>query len=151
LHSYGAIPANAEVVSLRDAPAREVARLVSQTFDSPVDDVLANARGQAPGGFDPEYSFVLLVDGDVCGALLQRRIGDIPQVEVSVIAPALRLGWAPVLLLREAARRGIAAGAQHIRFRCEDGVLDTVNLARRTGARLARTAVEYSAPLGVLL
>lgn len=151
LREYGAIPVNAEVVALRDAPAREVARLVSETFESPNDHVLANVQRDAPGGFDLDYSFVLLLDGAVCGALLQRCIGGIPQVEVSVIAPALRLGWAPVLLLREAVRRGIAAGAQHIRFRCEDGVLDTINLARRTSARLARTAVEYSAPLGVLL
>jgi hypothetical protein len=78
-------------------------------------------------------------------------MGDVPQVEVSVIAPALRLGWAAVLLFREAAERAIAAGAQRIRFRCEDGVLDTVNLARRVGARLTRTAVEYSVPLDALL
>jgi len=151
LRDYGAIPANAEVVSLRAAPAREVARLVSESFDSPIDDLLANVRGRVPGGFDLEYSFVLMLDGAVCGALLQRRMGDLPQVEVSVIAPAFRLGWAAVVLLREAARRGNAAGARQIRFRCEDGVIDTVNLARRVGARLARTAVEYSAPLDALL
>jgi GNAT superfamily N-acetyltransferase len=151
LRDYGAIPANTEVVALRDAPARDVARLVSDAFDSPIDDVLANVRGQAPAGFDVEYSFVLLLDGAVRGALLQRRIGDVPQVEVSVIAPDLRLGWAAVVLLREAANRGIAAGARHIRFRCEDGVLDTINLARRVGARHVRTAVAYSAPLGALL
>jgi GNAT superfamily N-acetyltransferase len=151
LLSYGAIPANAEVMPLRDAPARQVARLVSESFDSPYDEVLANVRGQPPGGFDLEYSFVLSLDGVVCGALLQRRIGDVPQVEVNVIDPALRLGWAAVVLLREAAHRGIAAGARHIRFRCEDGVVDTVNLARRVGARPVRTAVEYSAPLGALL
>jgi GNAT superfamily N-acetyltransferase len=151
LLNYSAIPPNADVVALRDAPAREVARLVSDAFDSPIADVLANISGQAPGGFDLEYSFVLRLDGAVCGALLQRRIGDIPQVEVSVIAPELRLGWAAVVLLREATHRGITTGAQQIRFRCEDGVLDTVNLARRVNARLVRTAVEYSASLSALL
>ena len=151
LRDYGAIPANAEVVTLRDAPAGEVARLVSESFESHVDDVLANIRGHAPAGFDLEYSFVLLLDGAVCGALLQRSIGAMPQVEVSVIAPALRCGWATVLLLREATHRGIAAGARNIRFRCEDGVFDTVNLARRTGARPVRTTVEYSAPVAALL
>jgi len=150
LQAYEAIPPNATVVALGDAPAREVARLVSETFDSPIHEVLANLQ-RPGGGFDPQYSFVLMVDGAVGGALLQRRIGDVAQVEVSVIAPALQCGWAIVVLLREAAVRGVAAGATHIRFRCDDGVHDTINLARRVRARLARTAVELSAPLRALL
>ena len=151
LRENDAIPGNARIVSLRDVPARAVARLVSDAFDSSIDDVLAKVREHAPGGYDPEYSYVLLLDEKVCGVLLQRLVENIPQVEVTVIAPALRCGWAAAELMREATHRGFAAGARTIRFRCEDGVIDTVNLARRVGARLTRTAVEYCAALPALL
>jgi GNAT superfamily N-acetyltransferase len=149
LRGYGAIPQDATVVSLREAPAQEVARLVSDAFGSRYDAMLASVAGQHC--FDVDLSFVLLHDGAVGGALLQRFVGGVQQVEVSVVAPALQCGWAVVVLLREAVCRGLAAGGHRFGFRCEDSVRDTVNLARRVGARLARTAVEYSAPVAALL
>jgi len=149
LQGYGAIPPDAAVVALREAPAHEVARLVSNAFGARYDAMVASIG--ARGGFDADLSFVLMHEGAVAAAILQRFVDGVPHVEVSVVAPALQCGWAVVVLLHEAARRGLAAGGHRVGFRCEDGVRDTVNLARRVGARLTRTAVEHSAALEALL
>jgi len=70
---------------------------------------------------------------------------------VRVVSPTLRGRWANVLLMHDATRNGLAAGARRFHFHCEDGNADTLSLARRVGAPALRTALEFSAPLETLL
>lgn len=151
LRERGAIPAGAHTVPLAEAPHAEVAALVSETFGSRYDEALARIRTNAPGGFDARCSVVLLVDGHARGALLYRVIDGLPVIDVRVISPALRGRWANVLLMHDATRNGLAAGARRFHFHCEDGNADTVSLARRAGTPVLRTALEFSAPIEALL
>lgn len=147
----GRIPADARTVPLRDAPYAGVAHLVSSAFGTRHEVALAATRNQRAGGYDRDRSVVLMVGEDVRGALLYRWANGVPEIDVNVVGPGLRRGWANVLLLHDATRNGLEGGASRFRFHCEDRVLDTINLARRSGAKLLRTSVEWSARIGPLI
>jgi hypothetical protein len=84
---------------------------------------------------------VLLLDGTVVGAQLVSIAADgIPEVEANVVIPTLRRGWANLLLTHEGTRTGVRHGSARFRFFCDDRVIDTINLARRSGA--TRTATD---------
>jgi hypothetical protein len=72
-------------------------------------------------------------------------------VDVNVVTPALRRGWANLALLREATRNGLQGGARRFRFSCDDTVADSVNLARRANAILLRATLEFVVSLETLL
>ncbi len=145
LQARGRVPVDAGVVSLASVSPEPVARLVSGTFGSRYETCLGNMRGGS--GYDRENSVVLVHRGEVAGALLYRWGDGVPEVDVNVVAPSLRGGWANVLLLERATRNGLAAGATRFRFRCEERVRDTMNLAQRMGAALARTTLEVCVPI----
>lgn len=147
---HGRIPSQAATVPLGAVPHAAVARLVSSTFGSRYDRALAATAGAGPGGYDREKSVVLLVNGQVAGALLYHWADGTPRIDVNVVAPNLRRTWGNVLLLHHATRNGLEAGARTFRFHCEDGVTDTVNLARRAHALLLRTELEFSVALDAL-
>jgi len=151
LRQRGAIPPDAHTVPLAEAPHAEVAALLSEAFGSRYDDALSRIRTNAPGGFDAQCSVVLIVDGRAQGALLYRVADGLPVIDVRVVSPTLRGRWANVLLMHDATRNGLAAGARRFHFHCEDGNADTLSLARRVGAPALRTALEFSAPLETLL
>ena len=140
LTERGRIPRNARLVGLQDAPFRELAQLLAREFHNSPAQVLARLHGEAAPPFDAARSVVLLLDGAVVGAQIW-TIGDdgVPQVEVNVVNPTLRHGWANVLLTHEGVRAGVAMGTREFRFFCHERVIDTVNIARRSGAKLART------------
>jgi hypothetical protein len=147
LRVRGTIPASARVVALRDAPAREVARLVSATFGHRFDAALAAARRDVADGYDRARSVVVLVDERVAGALLFRWSAGMPVIDVNVVAPAFRRGFVNALLLEQATRNGLGGGAVRFAFHCGDDVRDTVNLARRAGATTTRVSVEWTLPV----
>jgi hypothetical protein len=144
------MPPDARIAPLASVPHARVARLVTEAFGSRYDAVLAATQGRGAGGYDREKSVVLLVRDQVCGALLYRWDDDCPDIEVNVVAPAFRGGWANIALLHAATRNGLDGGARRFRFKCEDAVIDSVNLARRAGAKLLRTTIEFCLPLDVL-
>jgi GNAT superfamily N-acetyltransferase len=144
------IPSNARTVPLEGAPQGAVARLVGEAFDGRHDVALANTLNSGPGGYDKKKSVVLLIDEQVCGALLYRWVDNTPQIDVNVVAPHLRRRWANVALLHHATRNAIEGGARSFRFYCEDTVVDTVNLARRANAPLLHTTLEFAAAVDAL-
>jgi GNAT superfamily N-acetyltransferase len=139
----GRIPARYRIVKLREVSIDEVALLVGDNFHDMHASVVAGiARGLA--GYDGEKSVVLLVDGEVRGALLYAWNDGRPLVDVNVVAPELRRGAANVMLLEAAIRHAIDGGAHSIRFSCEESVIDTMNIARRAGARPSGVALSFT-------
>ena len=53
--------------------------------------------------------------------------------------PALRGTWGNVLMLEEATRHGLAAGATRFRFFADDRLADTMKLAQRANAEQIRS------------
>ena len=148
LQQRGSIPANARTISLANAPAASVARLVSATFGTRYDVALSSIQGQMAGSYDTANSVVLVVNGEVSGALLCRWTAEgVPEIDVRVIAPHLQGRWANVALLRHIIHNSFTVGAKRFRFSCEDANTDTISLARRTHALLLQTRVEVTAPL----
>jgi len=141
LERTGKIPATARLISLSESSRTEVARLVLSEVAVVPATLAARLATQDGGGYEDDLSIVLLVDGKVGGATLMTRTDDTVRLEITVVAPALRHGWANALLLGEATRRGIASGAKRCRFFCDEHVRETINAARRIGA----------APLGAAL
>jgi GNAT superfamily N-acetyltransferase len=140
LEKTGRIPSNARIVPLSEAPAAEVAHLMAREFGSSPAAALARLRGEVGTPFAPERSVVLLVNGAVMGAQMWSiAVDGTPEVDVNVISPHLRRGWANVLLTHEGFRVGQAKGTQAFRFYCHEDVVDTVNIARRSGAQRVRT------------
>jgi GNAT superfamily N-acetyltransferase len=134
LERAGKIPATARLVSLSEAPRGEIIQLVLNEVAVVPATLAARIGAQDGGGYDNDLSTVLMVDGKVGAAALMTRNGDIVRLEVTVVAPALRHGWANALLLGEATRRGIASGAKRCRFFCDEHVRETINAARRIAA-----------------
>jgi len=142
LDRSGYIPDGARVVKLPDAPAAEVANLVGREFHNNPERMQARLEGRVGKPPDPQRSVVLLLDGLVVGAQLVSIAADgIPEVEGNVVIPSLRRGWANLLLTHEGTRTGVLHGSRQFRFFCDDRVIDTVNLARRSGAERTATDV----------
>lgn len=144
------IPASVTTCALEDVPAEPVARLVSDTFGSPYQGCLANVNGSGAGAYDRRHSIVLLQEGVVRGALLGRQGSDVPEVDVHVVAPELRGGWANIVMLEHVSRIARTLGAEQFRFRCDERVRDSVNLAKRLRAKLLRVTVEVTAAISAL-
>jgi GNAT superfamily N-acetyltransferase len=142
LDRSGWIPAGARVVALPDAPPAEVANLVAREFHGNPAAMPARLSGRAGTPPNTQRSVVLLLDGVVVGAQLVCIAADgVPEVEANVVIPSLRRGWANLLLTHEGTRVGVLHGSRRFRFFCDDRVLDTVNLARRSGAEKVATDV----------
>nr|WP_294545150.1 GNAT family N-acetyltransferase [uncultured Rhodopila sp.] len=142
LDRSGWIPAGARVVALPDAPPDEVANLVAREFHNHPERMLARLSCLAGTPPDPQRSVVLLLDGMVVGAqLVSIAVDGVPEVEANVVIPSLRRGWANLLLTHEGTRIGVLRGSRRFRFFCDDRVIDTVNLARRSGAEKVATDV----------
>ena len=139
----GKIPVELRVVSLREAPLEQVTALVSSQFaDVPSSTVVALSKGLI--NYDQDKSAVLLCGHEVKGALLYLWNGGNPVIDVNVVAPELRHGPGNVLLLEAATRKGLEGRATGFRFRCEEHVRDTLNLARRSGAKLAGVRLAFT-------
>jgi len=147
LRARGTVPSTARIVPLADAPLREVARLVGTTFGHRYDAALAAARHDGDAGYDRARSVVLTIDGRVEGALLFTWTGGVPAIDVNVVAPAWRRTWANALMLEQATRNGLAAGADRFAFHCDDDVRDTMNLARRAHAAVTKVRLEWTLPV----
>lgn len=132
----GKIPRDVVLVTLADAPAEGVVRLVAPQFASLPHDIAWRIRPGAHHGYDRDVSLVLMRGTDVLGAMLVHRSGELAEVDVNVVAPQIRGRWANVLLLEGMARRARTAGVTCFHFFCEEHVRDTANLARRSGVHV---------------
>ncbi len=135
LDAAGYIPAGARVIALAEAPLAEVATLIAQEFRGNPVQVLARLQGRTGSTPDAKRSVVLLLDGRVIGAQLVTIAADgLPEVEANAVHPDWRRGWANLLLTHEGTRAGVRHGSRRFRFFCDERVIDTVKLARRSGA-----------------
>ena len=143
LANSGKIPPELRIVSLREAPLEQVTALVGSQFaDVPLSTATALSKGLI--NYDQDKSAVLLQGQAVKGALLYLWNNGNPVIDVNVVAPELRHGPGNVLLLEAATRKGLEGRATGFRFRCEEHVRDTLNLARRSGAKLASVRLAFS-------
>jgi len=93
---------------------------------------------------DLELALAVTLGGVVVGAMLCQMDGDALRVEVNVVAPELRGGWANLLMVEAMAWRAWAAGTTPFRFGCERHVSDTLGLTRRSGAMAMVEQLEMS-------
>jgi len=148
LERSGRIPDGVAVVAPSAAPRAELVALVAANLHAVPAAVAARVAADGPSGYDDTLSVVLMHDGRVAGATLSSRDGAVGRIEVNVVAPALRGGWANIILLDETARRGIAGGIERFRFFSDETTRDTMNLGRRTGARFLGVGLVMERPLG---
>jgi GNAT superfamily N-acetyltransferase len=140
--AHGWVPADARVVPLVEAPAREVAALHARHLGGAMPVLLARVRGKHKDAFHPTASLVLMVGDRVGGILLARRPQPgVSAIDACVVAPELRLGWANALLKLHAAQNAIRDGIQTLCFTAHESHPDTRQLAASTGAILVKTDV----------
>ena len=139
----GKLTADFHIVSLAEASADQVAALVADNFALASASSLAQVA-QGTSSHDPDKSVALLKDGQVLGALLYSWNGGDIGIDAWVVAEAARGTSANLMLVEAASRRALEAGAWRFRFSCTDDVRDTINLARRGGAKQTATKSRFS-------
>lgn len=147
----GRMPREMTISPLAVIEAPPLARFVSETFGSAYETCLVNARGIGPNAWDRERSMVLRIGGQIKGALLGRWRDGMPEVDVLLVAPELRGGWANVAMLGAAMDVGLTAGVSRFRLCCEDSQINTMKLARRVAARERHVVLEFTASPDAIL
>ncbi|HEX2113970.1 MAG TPA: GNAT family N-acetyltransferase [Alphaproteobacteria bacterium] len=148
LERGGKIPPTARIVNLSEAPRFQLIRLVATELATLPATIAARIVAQETLHYDNDLSVVLMLDGKIGGAMLMTRSAGIARVEVNVVAPHLRHGWANVMILDEAARRAAASGLKRFRFFCDEHTRDTINVARRAGAASLGSGLFFERRLG---
>ncbi len=121
--------------SFHDHVERIVARLLSRMRHG-----LAVGDGS---GIDFDRSTVVMEGAQVAGALLYHWNDGDPVIEANVVAPAWRNSYVNALQLQVATKHGLDGGATSFRFDSDETVRDSMNLARRGGARPIKTEARF--------
>jgi len=145
LRRRGRVPEEAKLVRIDQVAIDDLAHLIASEFRTAPPRLLemlrrsvASEPSRAP--IDRLQSRVLLMDGQVAGALLSRRTGEnSAHIVCNVVAPAWRKGWANAALLDGFTRGTVEAGCTRIGFDCGEDVHDTIGLAARSEADHIRT------------
>ncbi len=138
LRDRGKLPDDLKLVPLGDAPLDRVARLLaggSTPGAGTIDRLTRYARDRDGVG---DRSRIALRHGQVEGAIIWRRRGDVALVEMWAVHPRNR-GWLSLVLLEDGLVRGRAEGLRTLRFHCEETVRDTMILAEQCGAKERET------------
>ena len=139
LRRHGRIPENAQTIALRDARLEDVAWLVGREFPAGPVRLLSRMRralaANDSSGIDMDRSTVVMEGDQIVGALLYQWNDGYPTIEANVVAPQWRNSYVNALQLQVATGRGLEGGASRFRFDTETAVHDSINLARRGGAR----------------
>jgi GNAT superfamily N-acetyltransferase len=138
LRARGRIPEAASIVTLRDASPDAVATMVAAHFPGPRATTLSRLMPGAPEAYDLDNSVALLVGETLAGVLIYSWRNGLPIIDVRIVDPAFRGGWANILLLEAATRNGMHAGSARFQFFADTGIADTMRLAARAGAELVR-------------
>ena len=141
-----AIPPLARTLPLRDAPVEEAAWLLSAEFGEGPAAALARLRyeGQT-GAIDLDESTAVMDGDELAGFYLASLRDGVLTVEVVVVAPPWRGGWANMLLMNAMLSRRDTARA--LRFRCADDVTFTLKAAHRMKAVRERVTAYYFRPV----
>jgi GNAT superfamily N-acetyltransferase len=145
LAASGRAPKGARVVPLKEGPMDEVGWLVAAEFGGGPFQMLSRLQARARDDriSTGDRSHVLIHEGRVCAVVLARMDHGVGVIDARVVAPGWRGDWAGAMILAHMARRAEAEGVAEFRFHCDETVLDTLKLARRTGARETATKVVY--------
>ena len=133
MRTRGRIPESAEVRYLREggAPLDEIAWLISKEFGS---HPMANLDALLRCSQDPDdHSLYVRVNDELVAAMLFHVEGELAVVDVRVAAKRWRNGWPNLVMLENALSWAKAAAVTKARMFCDEGVHDTINLARRGG------------------
>ena len=135
LRDRNRIPPGIDIVPLAQAPLDEVGRLLARELGSAPVRIVERLRRRSDGSTETgDRSRVAMRDGKVEGVILWRVHDGVAIVEARVVHPRGRGGALNVMLLEDGLLRGKAEGLERLRFHCEDGVRDTLSLARRCEA-----------------
>jgi hypothetical protein len=133
MRTRGRIPESAEVRYLREggAPLDEITWLISKEFGS---HPMANLDALLRCSQDPDdHSLYVRVNDELVAAMLFHVEGELAVVDVRVAAKRWRNGWPNLVMLENALSWAKAAALTKARMFCDEGVHDTINLARRGG------------------
>jgi GNAT superfamily N-acetyltransferase len=136
LRDRGHIPDEASLVPLEHANPDEVVKLVTEFLAGAGAEVDLKNRltGNHPKPLDPRLSKVLAYKGRVAGAMLGSPVSaDVGFVEVNVVDPMLRGGWANLWLKLEATRDARDEGYNAFLYETHEQHVDTAGLTRRLG------------------
>ena len=147
LHKTKRVPQELRTVSLRDADLGKVAVLVSQSFNRGHDRLLSLLMESVEQGgsdkFDPDLSVVIEACGDPVGAIFGRWNDGNCLIEANVVAPGWRRSSVNALQLAASVRNIREKGSQEFQFRCDDDVIDSINLAKRAGGKHIATEAQF--------
>ncbi len=136
LRERGQIPADAQLVPLGDANPDEVVELVTSFLaGAGAEDEMRNRlTGNHPRPPETRLSRALLCRGRVAGVMIGTPVNEhVGLIEVNVVHPALRGGWANAWLKLEATRAGRDGGYDTFLYETHDQHADTMKLTRRLG------------------
>lgn len=142
LVARGRVPADVRLPSLAEVDdpdlRAQAIRLLCEHLGARPARLARRLRGEGPQACEASASILLVRGGRVLGVGLLRRRGDLRIADSIVVDPAVRGGWASVVLRLEWVRRALAAGAgDRWRFVVRDDLRDT----RRFAARIEATVV----------
>ena len=134
LRDRGRLPKELRIAPLAAAPLAAVADLIARALGGAPGLAVDQLRRRTSGAeAAADRSRVALRGTEVEGAILWRVKAGVAIVDARVVHPRNR-GWLDALLLEDGLTRGKAEGLERLRFHCEDGVRDTLSLAKRCGA-----------------
>jgi GNAT superfamily N-acetyltransferase len=136
------VPAGFVLQPLINANLDKAAELFAKEFKTPIthaQNVLQHALSEPMSN---EISLALCKNNELAGFLIGKQNNDFPEVSYWVSAPEYRQGWTAALLLEGFVRRANERGIMHGGYSCNDKTTATLNIARKTGAKL--TAIKRS-------
>jgi hypothetical protein len=143
----GWIPENARIISLAEANLDEVLKLHVEHLGGTTRQLRSKVDGTAPHSYDRQASLVLLCGDKTMGLTL----GWFPstsvcEVAANVLHPAVRLGWADIVLKYEALKRVTSRGATRFRFCTAEKHTDSRRSLEWVGGGTTRAEVRMQIP-----
>jgi hypothetical protein len=124
-----------------DAPIEEIAWMLAREFNG---DPTVNIRDLVRRrNDDADGSVLARLDGELLGAMLCRERDGMAFVDVRVVSRHWRNSWPNLLMLERALGRAQALTLPRVRFFCDEGIRDTIKLARRGGGAEVDVKTRY--------
>ena len=134
IRKRGKIPAAARIIPLYQADLLAVLQLHLENMGGDRADLHRRLRGRGPNAFLPQYSRVLVVDGQVRGCLVgHRKDADTMVIDANIVDDGLRGGWANVWLKLDAALGVRHLGIRNLEYTTFDRYDDTRSFTKKLG------------------
>jgi GNAT superfamily N-acetyltransferase len=130
----GRIPDSARIIPLYQADLPAVLRLHLDCMGGDRGDIYRKLRGEGSGAYHPRYSRVLVMNGQVKGAILGHRKNEHTFfVDANILDDSVRGRWANVLLKLEATRGVLPLGIETFEYTTFDHYADTRGFTEKLG------------------